>query len=205
VGGLELANVALTRHRKETGRTLVAISPRFLEIRIDRSHSVARDDPEAAITTIMDLEDSVAAVDADDKVEIRRRERVFKAGPRTRSPEAAVPAGSTAGHPGHKVWQMPATAQQARLLLAGAGRSMRALSRLADDAGFWTLDRDLELVSSNGTIIGRAREPCSNYHTAAGERSEHCCRNRIRRAEICAYCSNFSSFDTSSRTVGSMR
>ena len=29
MGGLELANVALTRHRKETGRTLVAISPRF--------------------------------------------------------------------------------------------------------------------------------------------------------------------------------
>ena len=28
-------------------------------------------------------------------------------------PEAAVPAGSTAGRPGHKVWQMPATAQQA--------------------------------------------------------------------------------------------
>ena len=49
-----------------------------LEIRIDRP--VARDDSagivdvtlEAAITTIMDLEDSVAAVDADDKVEVYR-------------------------------------------------------------------------------------------------------------------------------------
>src|SRR6202022_991821 len=49
-----------------------------LEIRIDRSRPVARDDPagiadvilEAAITTIMDLEDSVAAVDADAKVGI---------------------------------------------------------------------------------------------------------------------------------------
>jgi hypothetical protein len=29
------------------------------------------------------------------------------------TPEAAVPAGSTAGHPGRKAWQMPATAQQA--------------------------------------------------------------------------------------------
>jgi len=29
------------------------------------------------------------------------------------APEAAVPAGSTAGHPEHKAWQMPATAQQA--------------------------------------------------------------------------------------------
>ncbi len=47
-----------------------------LEIRIDREHSVGKDDPggisdvivEAAITTIVDFEDSVATVDADDKV-----------------------------------------------------------------------------------------------------------------------------------------
>ena len=51
-----------------------------MEIQVDRDHSVGATDPagikdvfmESAITTIQDCEDSVAAVDSEDKIQVYR-------------------------------------------------------------------------------------------------------------------------------------
>jgi malate synthase len=83
------AQVALARPAQLQGHVGTEASPAALlfghhglhvEVRIDRAHPIGRDDPagiadvqlESALTTIMDLEDSIAAVDSADKVAVYR-------------------------------------------------------------------------------------------------------------------------------------
>ncbi|AMK23422.1 MULTISPECIES: malate synthase G [unclassified Sphingobium] len=74
-GDIQLADPAQYRGKSEKGR-LFRHNGLHIEVVFDRSHPIGKDDPagiadvilESALTTICDLEDSVAAVDAEDKV-----------------------------------------------------------------------------------------------------------------------------------------
>ncbi|MDE2562446.1 MAG: malate synthase G [Sphingomonadales bacterium] len=76
-GGIALRDPTQYVGEREGGaRRLFRHNGLHIEIRFDRNHPVGKDDPagiadielEAALTTIVDLEDSVAAVDAEDKL-----------------------------------------------------------------------------------------------------------------------------------------
>jgi malate synthase len=74
-GGIELADPAQYIGRSETGR-LFRHNGLHIDVVFDATHPVGKEDPsgiadvilEAAVSTIVDLEDSIAAVDAQDKV-----------------------------------------------------------------------------------------------------------------------------------------
>jgi malate synthase len=74
-GGIEVADPTQYMGRSDHGR-LFRNNGLHIEVVFDTSHPIGRDDPsgiadvvlESALTTIIDLEDSVAAVDAEDKV-----------------------------------------------------------------------------------------------------------------------------------------
>src|SRR5271166_4651206 len=67
----------------------------------------------------------------------------------------------------------------ARTIPTVAGRSMRALSRLADVAGFWTLDRTT--ITGRSAVILRQHNTVSSYDCTVRERLlADLCRDRLR-------------------------
>lgn len=72
--------VALCGHKSDPSCIVLKNNGLHVEIQIDRSHFIGANDlanvsdikVEAAVSTIMDFEDSIAAVDAEDKVEVYR-------------------------------------------------------------------------------------------------------------------------------------
>jgi hypothetical protein len=101
------------------------------------------------------------------------------------APEAAVPAGSTAGRPGHKVWQMPATAQQAPHPPADD-------SFAADDLRDRVAQRDLLKKSFRAIILPQHRIPHQKRIRGC------CCRRWAIDARTVASCGRCRLLDTRS-------